>query len=142
MAQRRLPEPSSAFVVTVYVAPHTPPATPTGPARIRPRPEASHDGEATPGAGWASWFYSKENGGFEILRGKKNIGPATGVLRSLMLIPCWVLGWTPVVWLFSVSSRRVIRRDAVAWRDPGPLPEVFREAGIDGYVSVLEEFAI
>lgn len=39
--------------------------------------------------------------GFEILRGKKNIGPATGFLRSLMLIPCWILGWTPVVWLFS-----------------------------------------
>lgn len=39
--------------------------------------------------------------GFEIVRGLKNIGPATKLLRSLMLIPCWILGWTPVVWLFS-----------------------------------------
>jgi hypothetical protein len=40
--------------------------------------------------------------GFEILKGKKNIGPATGLLRTLQLIPCWILGWTPVVWLFSI----------------------------------------
>lgn len=43
-----------------------------------------------------------KDAGFEVLRDFKNIGPSTGIWRTLQLIPCWIFGWTPVVWLFSI----------------------------------------